>query len=71
MVDNLKSAVLRRLTGEAPTFNPHSMDFARHAGFTVIACNKGEGHEKGRVESGVGYVKKISSPGWISPSSAP
>ena len=58
MVDNLKSAVLRRLTGEAPLFNPHYMDFARHAGFTVIACNKGKGNEKGRVESGVGYVKK-------------
>jgi transposase len=57
MLDNLKSAVLRRLTGEAPTFNPHYMDFARHAGFTVIACNKGKGNEKGRVESGVGYVK--------------
>jgi len=56
MVDNLKSAVLRRLTGEAPSFNPRYMDFARHAGFTVIACNKG--NEKGRVESGVGYVKK-------------
>jgi transposase len=58
MLDNLKSAVLRRLTGQAPTFNPHYMDFARHAGFTVIACNKGKGNEKGRVESGVGYVKK-------------
>jgi transposase len=58
MVDNLKSAVLRRLTGEAPLFNPHYMDFARHAGFTVIACNQGKGNEKGRVESGVGYVKK-------------
>jgi hypothetical protein len=34
------------------------MDFARHAGFTVIASNKGKGNEKGRVESGVGYVKK-------------
>jgi hypothetical protein len=41
MVDNLRSAVLRRLSGEAPTFNPHYMDFARHSGFTVIACNKG------------------------------
>jgi transposase len=58
MVDNLKSAVLRRLAGEAPAFNPHYQDFARHAGFTVIACNKGKGNEKGRVESGVGYVKK-------------
>jgi hypothetical protein len=58
MLDNLKSAVLRRLTGEAPLFNPHYVDFARHAGFTIVACNKGKGNEKGRVESGVGYVKK-------------
>jgi transposase len=58
MVDNLKSAVLRRLSGQAPLFNPHYLDFARHAGFTIIACNKGKGNEKGRVESGVGYVKK-------------
>ena len=29
MVDNLKSAVLRRLTGEAPTFNPHYFYFVR------------------------------------------
>jgi transposase len=58
MVDNLKSAVLRRLTGEAALFNPRYLDFARHAGFRIVACNKGKGNEKGRVESGVGYVKK-------------
>ena len=58
MVDNLKSAVLRRLTGEAPVFNPRYLDFARHAGFSIVACNQGKGNEKGRVESGVGYVKK-------------
>jgi len=58
MVDNLKSAVLRRITGEAPVFNPRYLDFAQHHGFRIIACNKGKGNEKGRVESGVGYVKK-------------
>ena len=58
MVDNLKSAVLRRITGEAPVFNPRYLDFARHYGFRIVACNKGKGNEKGRVESGVGYVKK-------------
>lgn len=58
MVDNLKSAVLRRLIGEAPVFNPHYLDFARHAGFTIKPCNVRKGNEKGRVESGVGYVKK-------------
>ena len=58
MVDNLKSAVLRRISGAAPIFNPRYLDFARHYGFRIVACNKGKGNEKGRVESGVGYVKK-------------
>jgi transposase len=58
MVDNLKSAVLQRLAGTAPVFNPRYLDFARHHGFDIIPCNVGRGNEKGRVESGVGYVKK-------------
>jgi len=58
MVDNLKSAVLKRLTGEAPVFNPRYLDFAERHGFRIRACNVGKGNEKGRVENGVGYVKK-------------
>ena len=58
MVDNLKSAVLKRIVGHAPVFNPKYLDFAQHYGFSIIACNVGKGNEKGRVESGVGYVKK-------------
>jgi hypothetical protein len=58
MVDNLKSAVLRRAVGEAPVFNAKYLDFSRHWGFDVTACNVGRGNEKGRVENGVGYVKK-------------
>ena len=58
MVDNLKSAVLQRLSGEPPVFNPRYVDFARHYGFEIAPCNVGAGHEKGRVEAGVGYVKK-------------
>ena len=58
MVDNLKSAVLRRLIGQAPVLNPRYVDFARHHGFTIKPCNVRAGWEKGRVESGVGYVKK-------------
>jgi len=57
MVDNLKSAVLKRVMGE-PLFNPRYVDFARHYGFTIKPCNVRKGNEKGRVESGVGYVKK-------------
>ena len=58
MVDNLKSAVLKRLVGEAPVLNPRYVDFARHQGFKIAPCNIRAGWEKGRVESGVGYVKK-------------
>jgi transposase len=58
MVDNLKSAVLQRALGEAPVFNPKSLDFATSHGFTIAPCNVGKGNEKGRVENGVGYVKK-------------
>jgi transposase len=58
MVDNLKSAVLRRLTGAAPVFNPRYVDYARHHSFAIAPCNVAAGNEKGRVESGVGYVKK-------------
>ncbi len=58
MVDNLKSAVLKRLTGQAPVFNPRYLDFARQYAFIITPCNVGKGNEKGRVESAVGYVKK-------------
>ena len=58
MVDNLKSAVLQRLSGQAPVFNPRYLDFAQHHGFQIRPCAVGKGNEKGRVEAGVGYVKK-------------
>ena len=58
MVDNLKSAVLQRLVGAAPVFNPTYLDFSRHWGFEIAPCNVRSGNEKGRVENGVGYVKK-------------
>ena len=58
MIDNLRSAVLRRVVGEAPVFNPRYVDFAKHWGFDITPCNVGKGNEKGRVENGVGYVKK-------------
>jgi len=58
MVDNLKSAVLKRIVGAAPVFNPKYLDFANHYGFSIAPCGVGKGNEKGRVENGVGYVKK-------------
>jgi transposase len=58
MIDNLKVGVARHPTGEKALFNPHYSDFAAHYGFQPVACNVGKGNEKGRVENGVGYVKK-------------
>ena len=58
MVDNLKSAVLQRLIGTAPVFNPKYLAFSQHWGFAISPCNVRAGNEQGRVENGVGYIKK-------------
>lgn len=58
MVDNLKSAVLKRTPGEAPLFNPRYSEFAAYHGFSISPCGVAKGNEKGRVENAVGYVKK-------------
>ena len=55
--DNLKSAVIRRLIGQAPVFNPRYRDFAGHFGFTIKACGVGKGNEKGRVERAIRSVR--------------
>lgn len=56
-VDNCKVAVLTRSPGSI-TLNPRYLDFAQHHGFQIRACGAGQPQEKGRVERGVGYVKK-------------
>ena len=58
MIDNLKTGVLKHAPGEAPVFNSKYLDFAQHHGFAISACGVAKGNEKGRVENGVGYVKK-------------
>ena len=58
MVDNCKTAVLAHAPGAAPVFNPTYLDFARHYGFTIKACAPRRPQQKGRVENGVGYIKK-------------
>ncbi|MGW8303694.1 MAG: IS21 family transposase [Desulfobacterales bacterium] len=67
MVDNLKSAVLKRTIGQAPVFNPRYVDFARYYGFAIAPCNVGKGNEKGIVENAVGYVKKNLLNGLVIP----
>ena len=58
LIDNLKTAVLHHPNGQGATFHPRYLDFAAHYGFCPSACNVRKGNEKGRVETGVGYVKK-------------
>lgn len=57
MIDNLKSAVLSHPAGQPAIYHPRYLDFARHYGFEIRACNVGAANEKGRVENGVRYVK--------------
>jgi len=58
MVDNCKTAVLTHAAGVAPVFNPTYVDFAQHYGFAIKACTPRRPQQKGRVENGVGYIKK-------------
>ena len=57
MVDNLKSAILSHPAGQPALYHPRYLDFARHYGFQICACNVGAPNEKGRVENAVRYVK--------------
>jgi transposase len=58
LIDNLKTGVLSHPLGEKAVFNPRYLDFASQYGFEARACNVRKANEKGRVENGVGYVKK-------------
>jgi len=69
LIDNLKTGVLKHPFGERAVFNPRYLDFAAHYGFEARACNVRKANEKGRVENGVGYVKKNSLAGRDLPNS--
>lgn len=56
LYDNLKTVVLARV-GSTPCFNPKFMEFAGTYLFEPILCNPGRGNEKGKVESGIKYVR--------------
>lgn len=60
--DNLASAVAER-RHKLVRFNPRFSVYAGHHRFRPVACNKGAGHEKGRVEDGVGYIRYNFWPG--------
>jgi transposase len=56
LYDNLKLVVLSRL-GSQVKFNSKFMEFAGIFGFEPVLCNVARGNEKGKVESGIYYVR--------------
>lgn len=55
--DNLKTAVITHSTGGGIRWNPRYLDFADYYGFTPRACRPYRAQTKGKVESGVRYVR--------------
>lgn len=55
--DNLKSAVLQRDMDGHVHWNPRYLDFADYYGVTLRACQPYRARTKGKVESGVKYVR--------------
>lgn len=56
LYDNLKSVVLYRY-GKYIHFNSKFIRFAGKFPFSVSLCGKGKGNEKGKVESGIKYLR--------------
>ena len=54
--DNLKAAVIER-HGQAIRFNDSLLELAGHYRFGPSACNPYSGHEKGRVERTIRYIR--------------
>lgn len=61
--DNLKTAVLERTADGIVHWHPRYLDFARYYGFSPHACQPYRAQTKGKVESGVKYVRGNFWPG--------
>lgn len=66
LYDNLKTVVLSRL-GRDVRFNPAFMEFAGTYLFEPVACNPSRGNEKGKVESGIKYIRSGFLEGRLAP----
>jgi hypothetical protein len=58
LYDRMKTVILGTDERGETAWNPLFLDFARHWGFTPRACRPYRPQTKGKVESGVGYVRK-------------
>jgi transposase len=56
VVDNMATAVVERI-GSLVRFNAAFLDFLRHFNVVPVACNPGAPFEKGKVESGIKYLR--------------
>jgi len=56
--DNLKTAVLERAANGSIHWNPRYLDLADYYGFTPKACQPYRAQTKGKVESGVKYLRR-------------
>lgn len=63
LYDNTKVVVLDRDEERRPIWNPTFLDFARRLGFDPRLCHRYRPQTKGRVESGIKYVKGNFWPG--------
>ena len=61
VVDNMATAVVERL-GSVVRFNDAFLDFLRYFNVEPVACNPGAPFEKGKVESGVKYLRRNFMP---------
>ena len=61
--DNVKTAVLERKADGTIHWNPRYLDFADYYGFTPRACRPYRAQTKGKVESGIRYVRGNFWPG--------
>jgi transposase len=57
VVDNMATAVVERL-GSVVRFNDAFLDFLRHFNVAPVACSPAAPFEKGKVESGVKYLRQ-------------
>jgi transposase len=58
LYDRMKTVILGTDERGETRWNPQFSDFARHWGFTPRACRAYRPQTKGKVESGVGYLRK-------------
>ena len=56
LTDNMKTVVVDRVEGQ-PQFHPKMLDFASYYGFLPRVCHPYRPQTKGKIESGIRYVK--------------